>query len=234
MAANELDMWAMGYGSIILDDFYGLLPCGLDTEGKLLDAGCGEGRHAKNWKRIAPKLSVYGFDLSKDYIRFAVDNFQANGRFLVAGLEEMPFADAEFDYVACSEVVEHVETPERAVAEIFRVLKPGGLAAIATPNGATLYIYALAQRLRRGLGKRGAPVGADHTRPPGFWRRELRRAGFVVEKEVYDWIAMDFMVYMAPPFVMRTFGRWLEPLRCIPGVRYLLADHVKFLVRKPR
>jgi SAM-dependent methyltransferase len=233
MAANERDIWTVGYGSLICDDFYRLMPVGSDTTGRMLDAGCGHGPHVKNWKQIAPKLSMYGLDLSASSIRRAVDHDRSDVKFAVASIEAMPFPTAAFDYVVSHEVVEHVETPERALADVFRVLRPGGLAAIATPNGASLWVEHLRQRVTRARGRRGAPVGADHTRPPGFWRRELRRVGFTIEKEIYDGIAIDFLTYMAPATVMHAFARFLEPIRCIPGLRYLLADRVKFLVRKP-
>lgn len=51
--------------------------------------------------------------------------------------EAMPFPDEFFDTVLMIEVVEHVEGDEDAVREIYRVLKPGGVLVLATPNGAT-------------------------------------------------------------------------------------------------
>jgi len=48
--------------------------------------------------------------------------------------EPLPFADAEFDVVTCSEVVEHVENPRRLMREAWRVLKPGGTLVMTTPN----------------------------------------------------------------------------------------------------
>jgi ubiquinone/menaquinone biosynthesis C-methylase UbiE len=46
----------------------------------------------------------------------------------------MPFADSSFDLVTCSMVMEHLDAPEKAVAEITRVLAPGGAVVINTPN----------------------------------------------------------------------------------------------------
>ena len=233
MAGNEPLLWSTGYGSVILDDFYRLLPLNTASEGTLLDAGCGFGSHTRNWKAIAPKIQIRGCDLSSQSINSARGNYADYAEFAVADVQAMPYASNTFDYVASHEVVEHTELPERALADIFRVLKPGGYAAISTPNGASVSFDNLTQRLKRAFGRRGAPVGADHTRPSGFWRRELRRAGFSIERQVYDGIALDFQTYIAPAWVMLTFARWLEPLRIVPGLRYLLADRVKFLVRKP-
>jgi SAM-dependent methyltransferase len=54
---------------------------------------------------------------------------------LVCGsLYALPFADSTFDLVTCNMVMEHLDQPERAVAEISRVLAPGGAVVINTPN----------------------------------------------------------------------------------------------------
>ena len=46
----------------------------------------------------------------------------------------MPYADASFDLVQCTQVLEHLEDHERAAAELIRVLKPGGHALISVPH----------------------------------------------------------------------------------------------------
>ena len=52
---------------------------------------------------------------------------------LLAGAQLMPFPENTFDTVLCSEVLEHVPDPARVIAEMFRVLRPGGQAVITTP-----------------------------------------------------------------------------------------------------
>lgn len=48
--------------------------------------------------------------------------------------QPLPYPDGTFDVVTCSEVVEHVENPRRLMREAWRVLKPGGLLVMTTPN----------------------------------------------------------------------------------------------------
>lgn len=49
-------------------------------------------------------------------------------------LEDLPYANDSFDIITCSEVVEHLENYRRVLREIYRVLKPGGLVIVTTPN----------------------------------------------------------------------------------------------------
>lgn len=51
---------------------------------------------------------------------------------VVADAHELPFQDGEFENVLCSEVLEHLHTPEKAVAEMYRVLAPGGTLILTT------------------------------------------------------------------------------------------------------
>ncbi len=87
-----------------------------------LDMGCGDGF----WSgRLASAgYAVTSIDLEKNYPAAIAVNLE-NG---------LPFPDRSFDLVWSTDVLEHLHTPVRAVAEIKRVLKPGGLLTLTTPN----------------------------------------------------------------------------------------------------
>lgn len=90
------------------------------VHGVLLDAGCGN-KPFESWYGPLVKRSI-GIDVAP------------GSRVDVFGLADaLPFADATFDTVLCTEVLEHVEDAERAVKEIFRVLLPGGHALVTVP-----------------------------------------------------------------------------------------------------
>ena len=225
-----------GYNSLIRDDFYGLFEFAADERrtGNLLDAGCGTGVDLINLGKLAPGMALFGVDVSSVLLGQALQRPSPQPLTVYqAALESIPFADASFDAIGSHEVVEHVEDPAVVLREFHRVLKPGGICVIATPNGASLWTEHLRQRLARLIGKRGAPVGADHTRPPGFWRREFVRAGFTVEQQIFDAAAIEFQTYVAPARWMPFLSRWLEPLRNVPVLRLLVCDRVKFRLRKP-
>ena len=233
-AARFHQLWECGFADLIRDDFYALLALPEGASGDLLDAGCGTGIEAANLQRLRPGLRVHGVDISSVSLAGAAGRPDAPGaRFYQAALERLPFADSVFDYITAHEVIEHVEEPAVVLREFGRVLKPGGVCAIATPNGASWWIGHLRQRIWRAFGWRGAPVGEDHTRPPSFWRREFRRAGFVVERQIFDGAAIEFQTFVSSPRLMPLLSRALEPLRSVPGINLVLCDRVKFRLAKP-
>jgi 2-polyprenyl-3-methyl-5-hydroxy-6-metoxy-1,4-benzoquinol methylase len=169
-AAHYHMLQACGFGDLIRADFYRLFAFPAEASGHLLDAGCGSGIEAVNLRRLAPELRIHGVDVSSIALAGAVARPETgDAAFYQAALERLPFPDAVFDYIASHEVIEHVEDPAVVVRELGRMLRPGGVCVIATPNGASLWFDHLRQRVMRLFGRRGAPVGADHTRSPAFW-----------------------------------------------------------------
>ena len=97
---------------------------------RLLDIGCGTGAFLREAKRNHPRLGVTGLDLSEPYLRVARRRLQpwSRARLIEGAAEAMPFADAEFDIVSCLYLFHELPARVRraVVAEIRRVLKPGG------------------------------------------------------------------------------------------------------------
>jgi SAM-dependent methyltransferase len=110
---------------------------------RVLDMGCGGGRHAFSlYKRGA---DVVAFDMSEDDLREVKDMFAAihlageapagaTATTVRGTAYDLPFEDASFDRVIAAEVMEHLPEDGRAMAELFRVLKPGGLIAVTVPR----------------------------------------------------------------------------------------------------
>ena len=98
----------------------------------VLDIGCGAGSVAKAVKRERPDLEVFGCDLSKSALGAA--SAEPGGvEFRLGSAEGLPFGDGEFDFVWIFDVLEHVDSPERVLAEVARVLRPGGRFHIVLP-----------------------------------------------------------------------------------------------------
>ncbi len=90
-----------------------------------LDIGCGS-------SRIVQTLpGVVGMDIGLRKLRW----LRAPGRYLVQGdLTHLPFADGVFDAVICSEVIEHIPREAVRLDEVLRVIAPGGVLVLGTPD----------------------------------------------------------------------------------------------------
>jgi len=106
-------------------------------EGKrVLNAGSGAG--SLSMRLLEKGLDVTSMDASEPSIeRLAAELARSfpgrHAPVLLSDIGEMPFADAEFDGVVCGEVLEHLDDERPAVAEIARVLRPGGVLVATVP-----------------------------------------------------------------------------------------------------
>lgn len=108
----------------------------IDVRGKkTLDVGCGGGILAEEFARLG--CAVTGIDPSEKSLVAARSHAQAAGLsidYRQASGERIPFADATFDLTYCCDVLEHVRDLNQVIAEISRVLKPGGIFLYDTIN----------------------------------------------------------------------------------------------------
>ena len=110
---------------------------------KVIDVGCGAGRHSfEAYRRGA---DVIAFDQNASDLNDVDEILQAmkdQGEVPASARAEavkgdaldLPFADGAFDCVIASEILEHVPEDGRAIAELVRVLKPGGTLAVTVPR----------------------------------------------------------------------------------------------------
>jgi ubiquinone/menaquinone biosynthesis C-methylase UbiE len=97
---------------------------------RVLDVGCGKGRFARILAETHPQVQVWGVDLALAMLRSVPDGI---GR-CAASMLELPFGDAAFDAAYATESLEHAVDIESAVAEICRVVKPGGRIVVIDKN----------------------------------------------------------------------------------------------------
>ena len=103
--------------------------------GKLLEIGSGPGRLAVRLAREAPGMTLTGVDISDAMVERAARRAAGAGlservRFKVGDVAAMPLPDGEFDGVVSTLSLHHWPEPTHGLAEIHRVLKPGGEARI--------------------------------------------------------------------------------------------------------
>ena len=116
---------------------------GVGAGDAVLDLGCGFGRHAFEAARRGAR--VVAVDAGRDEVEqvratFAamIDAAELDAAVPAAAVQgdalALPFRDSAFDRVICSEVLEHIENDLGAVAELARVLRPGGTMAVTVPR----------------------------------------------------------------------------------------------------
>ena len=100
----------------------------------VLDAGSGAGYGAHLLASRGARR-VLGVDRASDAVLYARSRYDGPGvSFTVGDLLSLPVQTASFDVVVCFEAIEHVPSPEQALAELARVLRPDGTLILSTPN----------------------------------------------------------------------------------------------------
>jgi SAM-dependent methyltransferase len=116
-----------------------------DLSGKcLLDAGCGTGWFSK--AAAERRADVTAMDLGERLLQKV--NEKCKVKTVVGSVLQIPFPDNHFDVVVSSEVIEHTTDPRKAIFEFARVLKPGGVLVVTTPNRLWYFSVVLANALR--------------------------------------------------------------------------------------
>jgi len=102
-----------------------------DLTGKrVLDAGCGKGRFGRALLGEFPGARIHGLDIALAMLRFVVQPLMP----CAGSLTSLPYADGSFDCLYATESLEHAVDIESAVAELCRVVKPGGRIVIIDKN----------------------------------------------------------------------------------------------------
>lgn len=104
---------------------------------RLLDCGCGPGTITLGLSQTVAPGHVVGVDREQSQLGAAAARLKAAGvqaEFRACSIYELPFPDASFDVVFSHAVFEHLKDPQRAALEVRRVLKPGGLTALRSPD----------------------------------------------------------------------------------------------------
>jgi SAM-dependent methyltransferase len=166
-------------------------------EGKLLDVGCSLGYALEAARSLG--LDACGVDVSSHAVAECVRRGLDARR---GGLDELPFEDASFAVAVLKHVFEHTPTPRRTLAELRRVLAPGGAAFFAVPNleyfkaarspstsrffrgegGAAHYVYYTPATLSRLLEQEGFRIARVH---PALIHRRAGLAGRLSEAALW-------------------------------------------------
>jgi ubiquinone/menaquinone biosynthesis C-methylase UbiE len=151
----------------------------------LLDCGSGPGSITADLARFVAPGQVVGIDIGEEEVErahaYADENGITNVAFRVGDVYALPFADSTFDAVFSNALLDHLRAPQEAIAEMYRVLKPGGVLGVRTadrdgylmtPHDPIIEAWALRgeqEKLAQGV----------HVRIGKKLRSFMRQAGFV-------------------------------------------------------
>jgi ubiquinone/menaquinone biosynthesis C-methylase UbiE len=115
-----------------------------------------------------PSTKPIGIDSAESQIAVAQNRSTANLTFEVGSVYELPFADNSFDLVLSHALFEHLANPVRAIQELLRVLRPGGIAGLCSPDWGGFILSplipglktqsAVIERFRRKMGVTPSPA----------------------------------------------------------------------------
>jgi ubiquinone/menaquinone biosynthesis C-methylase UbiE len=181
---------------------------------RILDVGCGTGLFASRVKAALPRGEVWGVDLVAEMLAKARPRWRhhAGEIFPVQGdSERLPFASGSFDFVTCANSFHHYPRQDRAVIEMYRVLRPGGRLLLIdgyrdAPWGWFIYDVCVAIR-----------EGDVHHASARRFRELMTRAGLQ---------AIAQKVYRGPaPFILNE-GIVPESIPSIPAPHFRIRDSV--------
>lgn len=152
----------------------------------VLDVGCGGGLLAEEFAGAG--FRVAGIDPMAESIEAARRHAAASGLeidYRIATGEALPFADARFDVVLCCDVLEHVEAVGPVLAEVARVLRPGGVFLFDTINRTLESKLAVIKLMQEWPSTAFVPAGVHEHRKfikPAELRAAMDRAGITLRE----------------------------------------------------
>ncbi len=101
---------------------------------KLLDCGCGSGGYVQAFNSLTG-IETHGLEYEEEKVRLARHQKGVEAeRVLQGDIQNMPYEDGYFDAVLLNEVLEHIPDQHKGLSEVHRILRPGGILLIFSPN----------------------------------------------------------------------------------------------------
>lgn len=188
----------------------------------VLDCGCGPGSISLSIASLVAPDRVVGVDAGASQIEQAISAAAhagvSNAEFRTSDVYALPFDDATFDRVFSHALMEHLAEPQRAVNEMFRVLKPGGYIGVCSPDWGGFVLAPPSEALSKAIDaytalqtQNGGDVQAGRKLGSG-----LKAAGF---KEVQ--MSARYECYPSLAFIGEYLALQLERASDLPSAKTL-------------
>ena len=192
---------------------------------RVLDFGCGPGTISVGLAKAISPGELHGIDMEASQIDLARSVAEVQGQdnaiFHVGDVTDLPFEDASFDAAHCHNVLMHVPDTSSALAEVKRVLKPGGIVACRELMSQSSFTYPNLGIIRKAWAMLEDLLKADDGHPQigGELKVHLLDAGFVNVRAT-----ASFASYSTPEEVAFIYGiveQWfLSPEITEPAIKY--------------
>ena len=189
----------------------------------ILDIGCGRGFYLKTISLYTFPQEIHGIDINREYLEKA-KRICSDKRIKVkqGSIYKLSYRDNYFDFIICSEVLEHLSDDEKALLEVKRVLKPSGFLIITVPKYNFPFLWdplnwILMRFFNTHINKNIwwlAGIWADHERlyKTGELMQKIKKQGFKIEKIKqmihYCWPFSHFLLYGIGKNLVERF--WLD------------------------
>jgi ubiquinone/menaquinone biosynthesis C-methylase UbiE len=195
------------------------------SQARILELGCGTGPVARHLIEVPTVAEVIGIDPSPQLLEHAqrLGNGIPGLSFQQGDARQLPFRDDRFDVVVGHTVFSHIPEPEGALAEAYRVLKPGGWLAVFDADFTTASVaLADSDPLQAGIESWRANVVHD----PWFVRRSaalVKSAGFAVT----SFRTHSYVQTREPSFLLKNFELGVDFLEKDRTISNDLAEALK-------
>jgi ubiquinone/menaquinone biosynthesis C-methylase UbiE len=180
---------------VAINDLKRLIGEPMPQGGSLLDVGCGQGKSFRLLRDTFQPIRLYGLDADPHSLDLSSAEAEREGvptELLTADCAKIPLPDASIDIVFCHQTFHHLVEQEQALAEFWRVLKPGGLLLFAESTKAYINTWVIrwffrhpmevqksAEEYLHMLREQGFAFDAKHVSFPYLWWSRAKDFGLL-------------------------------------------------------
>jgi SAM-dependent methyltransferase len=212
-------------GQALADDYIPRL-----AGGSVLDLGCGTGDSVEQFRNVNRSVHWVGVDIERS--PEVAGRRRTDAEFVVFDGVHLPFDDGSFDAVYCKQVLEHVRAPEPLLAEVARVLRPGGLFAGSTSQLEPFHSLSTWNYTPYGLSLllKGAGLELEEVRPGIDSLALIVNRGLGMRRWTRRWWAVESPLNR----VVGGYGRVRRLSAAqVNAMKLLLCGQFAFLARRP-